>query len=455
MTETIDQNGQEQEQESLEVQEQSQELSNQEPETLAQETEAAGQEEDAAMEAQDQQFDVPEIHAGDTLVGKIVQVNPDHLLVDVGYKADGMVPSTETGLSNNEDLAEHYKAGDEISVQVLSVDHQGDGGLILSLRRAQEEAAWEKLTEAEASQEILTANVSEAVKGGLVVDVGVRAFMPASHIERGYVNDLNVYVGQPIRFRVIELDKSKNRIILSQKVVLEEEYRELREKTWAELEEGQVRKGVVKGITDFGAFVDLGGVDGLLHVSEMAWERVNHPSEVLQIGDEINVKILALDTEKEKISLGLKQTLPDPWDTAAQNYPEGSIITGKVMRLAPFGAFVQLEPGIEGLVHISQMANRHVAEPSEVVQEGEEVRVRVLRVQPQERRISLSIKAADETAGGGQSERSDSGSRKGRAPRSNDQGGHAATDNSSQGSGVTLGDMFGDLLEEMKGKLNE
>lgn len=444
MDETIDQNKQNQEEQeqlnSVDAQEQAPEIDTA--------SKAQGGEQE---EVQQQDLTVPEIHAGDLLQGKIVQVHSDHLLVDVGYKADGMVPATEISLSGGDDLTERFSVGDEVKVQVLSIDHHGEGGLILSLRRANEEEAWEKLIAAEQSQEVLTANVAEAVKGGLVVDVGVRAFMPASHIERGYVNDLSVYVGQPIRFRVIELDKSKNRIILSQKVVLEEEYQALREKTWAEIEEGQIRKGVVKGITDFGAFVDLGGVDGLLHVSEMAWERVNHPSEVLQVGDEINVKILGLDRENEKISLGLKKTLPDPWDTAAQKYPEGSIVEGKVMRLAPFGAFVQLEPGVEGLVHISQMANRHVAEPSEVVQEGQEVKVKVLRVQPQDRRISLSIKAAE--AGNEVAEGHDGDARKDRASKTQDN--HRANDHTTQGSGVTLGEMFGDLLEETKGKLNE
>ena len=405
----------------------------------------SGQQE--SQESQENQLHVPEIHAGDTLEGTIVQVHSDHLLVDVGYKAEGMVPLSETGFPEDTDLSEHFSNGQTVRAQVLSIDHQGDGGLILSLRRAQEEIAWQKLEEAHASGEILSAKVSEAVKGGLVVDVGLRAFMPASHIERGYVSDLSAYVGETVRFRVIELDKSKNRVIISQKVVLEEEYQKLRDQTWSELAEGQVRSGVVKGITDFGAFIDLGGVDGLLHVSEMAWQRVNHPSEVVQVGDEIRVKILGLDREKEKISLGLKQILPDPWDTAAQKFPEGSIVEGKVMRLAPFGAFVQLEPGIEGLVHISQMAHRHVAEPSEVVQEGDTVKVKVLRVQPQDRRISLSIKAAEPDPRGSEGN-ADSGRRRDRQTQLD-----SSPDESR--SGVTLGEMFGDLLEETRERLDE
>lgn len=382
-------------------------------------------------------IELPKLRPGQIVQGTITQVNDDHIMVDVGYKSDGIVPLQELNLAPGQAPADVFKPGQRIPVMVRSIEGQ-EGGLELSYRRAVEHAAWERLRRAYETGEVITAPVVEEVKGGLVIDVGLRGFMPASHVELGYVNDLSVYVGQPIRARVIELDRGKNRVILSQKVVLEEERERLREKTWSELQEGQVRRGVVKGLTDFGAFVDLGGVDGLLHVSEMAWGRVNHPSDVVNVGDEIDVKILRLDREKGRISLGLKQVLPDPWTTVEKKYPVGSVVEGTVMRLAPFGAFVQLEPGVEGLVHISQLADWHVNDPAEVVREGQAVRVKVLRVSPEERRISLSIKEAERP----ESFRPRGGF--GGAPRSRPE-----RDN------LTLGDVFGSLLEETRERLVE
>lgn len=377
---------------------------------------------------------VRQLRPGDILDGTIVQVAPDQLVVDIGYKADGVVPQQEVALRPGRTIEDSFQAGQVIPVAVLTVEGR-DGRPLLSHRRAVEARAWQWLEQAHKTGEVITAPVVEEVKGGLVVDVGLRGFMPASHVERGFVNDLSVYVGQPVRVKVIEVDRAKNRVILSQKVVLEEEYRKLRERTWADLQEGQIRRGVVKGITDFGAFVDLGGVDGLLHVSEMAWGRVAHPSDILSVGDEINVKILRLDREKEKISLGLKQILPDPWENVERKYPVGSVVEGKVMRLVPFGAFVQLEPGVEGLVHISQLADYHVHDPSEVVHEGQTVRVKVLRVSAAERRISLSMREATSRPAGRE-----------RPWR------HSPAPGLSRET-VTLGDMFGNLLSQTKARL--
>jgi ribosomal protein S1 len=380
---------------------------------------------------------VPNLKNGDVVEGTVVAVD-DGLMVDFGYKSDGVVPPQELRLPAGKSVAEAFAVGQKIPVMIMNLE-PAEGHPVLSHRRGVEAKAWQRLTEAHRTGEVIEAPVTAAVKGGLVLDVGLRGFMPASHVERGYVNDLSVYVGQTLRARVIEIDRAKNRVILSQKVVLEEEYKRLRDRTWATLAEGQIRRGVVKGLTDFGAFVDLGGVDGLLHVSEMAWGRVDHPSDVLQVGDEIDVMILRLDPEKEKISLGLKQVLPDPWQTAEEKYPPGSIVEGKVMRLAPFGAFVQLEPGIEGLVHISQMADYHVHEPGEVVREGQTVRVKVLRVSPAERRISLSIREAERSA-----------------PRPGGYGGHYHfAPPQHHRDAVTLGDMFGALFEETKERLQE
>ena len=334
------------------------------------------------------------LRQGDIVKGKVMSVDENGALVDVGYKSEGLVPAHE--FQRRGALApEQVAPGDEIMVYVLSVDSE-EGGLRLSKRKADEEIAWKKLEQAYLEQGVVEAPVAQEVKGGLVVDVGVRGFVPASQVERGYVNDLSKYVGQTLRMKVLELDRSKNRVILSQRVVLEEEHERLCKETWETIEEGQVRTGVVKGITDFGVFVDLGGVDGLLHISELSWGRVNHPSEVVREGQELEVKVLKVDRERGRISLGRKQVLPDPWDDVEEKYPVGAVIKGEVTRTAPFGAFVQIEPGVEGLVHISEISHQHIAKPEDVVNSGDLVMVKVLRVRPEDRKISLSIKQADQ-----------------------------------------------------------
>lgn len=393
---------------------------------------------------------------GQVVRGTVVHVDSDQLLVDVGYKSEGIVARSEMALRPGQEPADAFSVGQQVAVVVLGFDGQ-DGNLRLSQRRAREREAWRELEKAYASGEIIEAPVVEAVKGGLLLDVGVRGFMPASQVERGYVEDLNAYVGQTLRVRVIEFDRHARRVILSRKAVLEEERQRQRQQVWAELEEGQVRRGVVKGITDFGAFVDLGGIDGLLHVSEMGWGRVKHPSDVVSVGDEIQVKVLRLDRENERVSLGLKQVLPDPWVEAEHKYPAGSEVTGKVVRLVPFGAFVELEPGIEGLVHVSQLADRHVADPAEVVQEGETVRARVLRVSAAERRISLSLRTPQ--AEGERRPRRSRPERPGRerpaanhrAPAEREPAGGVANDNRDR---VTIGDLVGDVLNETRERLN-
>jgi ribosomal protein S1 len=336
-----------------------------------------------------------DVHPGQIVTGTVVHISPDSVLVDVGAKSEGIVHLRDLTHRRVERAQDVVKLGDKISVYVIGWEGE-EGMLRLSKRRADEMLAWKRLEKALETKEVLEAEVTEVVKGGLVVDVGLRGFVPSSHVGRGYVNDLEPFLGQTIRVRVIELDRGKRRAILSRKVVLEEEAKQKREALWAEIEEGQVRTGIVKSLTDFGAFVDLGGVDGLLHISEMSWGRIQHPSEVLKEGQEITVKVLRLDREKEKISLGLRQVLPNPWDVAAEKYPEGSIVEGKVVRLASFGAFVELEPGLDGLVHISQLADHRVATPSEVVQVGDRIRVKVLYVDPVAKRISLSKREADE-----------------------------------------------------------
>lgn len=374
---------------------------------------------------------LPALNIGDTVKGTVVRIEDDSVLVDIGHKSEGVIPINELGLKADEKPADILKEGQEIVVRVLSVDD--DNGLVLSLKKVEEEKAWTRVEEAYNNGDIIVGPVTEEVKGGLLVDVGLRAFMPASHVERGYVSDLSQYVGREVRVKVIELDRSKNRVILSQKEVMDEEFEAQKEKTWNELAEGQVRKGIVKGVTDFGAFVDLGGVDGLLHVSEMAWGRVEHPSDVVAEGQEIDVKILKVDRENDKISLGLKQILPDPWNTVDERYKVDSFVEGRVMRLAPFGAFVQLEPGVEGLIHISQLADHHVATVDEVVKEGDLVKAKVLRVQKSERKISLSLKE---------------GTEKKPVPK------QVAQPVEETSQPITLGDMFGDLFEETKDRIN-
>ena len=241
-----------------------------------------------------------------------------------------------------------------------------------------------------------TGKVLEVVKGGLLVDVGLRGFLPASLVALGYVEDLNAFVGKELRLKVIDCERGANKLVLSAKAVLREEAQKQKAETWATIKAGEVRRGVVRRLTNFGAFVDIGGVDGLLHVSEMAWYRVNHPSDILKEGDEIDVYILAVDTEKEKISLGLKQLIANPWSLAKDKYPEGAIIQAKVVRTAPFGAFLEVEPGVEGLVHISQLAHHRVEKTEDVVTPGQIVDVKVLSVDPEAKRISLSIKGATE-----------------------------------------------------------
>jgi len=376
----------------------------------------------------------PQLKPGDVVEGTVVALGSDNVLVDVGHKSEGVIPLWELDVRHVASPAEVVSVGDRINVYVLAVDGP-EGVLRLSKKRADEEIAWRRIEKAFDEGAVLTGTVTEEVKGGLIVDIGIRGFMPASHVERGYVSDLSVYVGREVRCRAIEIDRHKNRVILSQKVVLEEEFQHEREHTWATIKEDEVRRGVVKSITDFGAFVDVGAVDGLLHVSEMSWGRVNHPSEVVSEGDEIDVMVLRVDREKEKISLGLKQTLPDPWENVEEKYPVGSLVKGKVVRIVGFGAFVELEPGVEGLVHISQLANRRVATPEEAVSVGAEIRVKVLRVNPKDRRISLSLKEAER-------DREKAMMREYMA-QEQDRG------------TVTLGEMVGDLLKDIGGKEEE
>ncbi|OAT86412.1 bifunctional 4-hydroxy-3-methylbut-2-enyl diphosphate reductase/30S ribosomal protein S1 [Desulfotomaculum copahuensis] len=391
-----------------------------------------------AAEGMQEAMEVKSLRHGEIVKGVVVQVGPDEVLVDVGAKSEGIIPLRELSCCSVSSPQDIVKVGDEIEVAVVKAE-DNEGRLILSKERADAEKAWVKLQEMLDSGEPVQGTVREVVKGGLLVDVGVRAFLPASLVERGYVEDLSKYLGMEISARVIELNRGRKKVILSRKAVLEEELAQKRQEMLDSLAEGQVVQGIVRRLTNFGAFVDIGGVDGLLHISEMAWHRVNHPSEVVKVGDELDVAVLRVDRENEKISLGLKQVLPNPWDSVDETYPVGSVVHAKVVRLAPFGAFVQLEPGVEGLVHISHLADHHVATPDEVVQEGDEVDVKVLSVDKDEKRIRLSIREV------GREPRE----RENRRSRDHQPKHHQHIPN-DDGGGVTIGDVVGDIFDEHK-----
>lgn len=349
-----------------------------------------GVQEETMQEGMNEAMEVKTLRKGELVSGTVVQINNDEILVDVGAKSEGVVPIRELA-SYKADPQEVVKVGDKIDVIVIKAEDE-EGRIILSKERADVQKNWAKLQADMENNTVVDGVVREVVKGGLIVDVGVRAFLPASLVDVGYVEDLSKYLNETIKVRIIEMNDNRKKVVLSRKVVLEEEQTKARVELFQKIEEGHTVKGTVRRLTDFGAFVDIGGVDGLLHISEMAWYRVNHPSDVVSVGDEIEVKVLKVDRENEKVSLGLKQVLPNPWDNVEEKYAVGSVVPAKVVRLAPFGAFVQLEAGVEGLVHISHLAEQHVEKPEDVVSEGQEINVKILSVDPAEKRIRLSIR---------------------------------------------------------------
>ena len=325
------------------------------------------------------------IRPGQTVTGTVVQVTEDEVCVNIGYKADGLIKRSEL-------TQEDVKLGDEIEVEVVKVN-DGEGNVVLSQRNIVNRKAWEALMAKYDAGEYVDGVGKEAVKGGLIADVeGVRAFVPASQLSQRYVEKIADFVGKEMKLKIIEVDKQKKRIVASRKAVMAEEAAAKKKEAWEKLEEGIVIHGIVRRLTDFGAFVDVGGVDGLIHITDLSWGRIKHPSEVVKPNQEVDVKILSLDRERERIQLGYKQLQPRPWDNAQEKYPEGSIVEGKVVRITDFGAFVELEPGLDGLVHISQCALNRVAKVEDAVQVGQVVRVKVLSVDPEKKRISLSIR---------------------------------------------------------------
>jgi small subunit ribosomal protein S1 len=349
---------------------------------------------------------------GDVVSGKVVRIDQDEVLVDIGYKSEGVIPSNELSIRKSVDPHEEVELGEEVDALVLTKEDQ-EGRLLLSKKRARFEKAWRKIEAAAESGEPVEGNVIEVVKGGLIIDLGVRGFLPASLVDIRRVQNLDEFLGQKIECKVIELNRSRNNVVLSRRAVLEEERKEVRQQILDRLQPGMVVEGAISNIVDFGAFVDLDGIDGLIHISELSWSHVNHPSEILSIGDVVPVKVLDIDRERQRISLGLKQTQQDPWQRVVEAYNVGDELTGKVTKVVTFGAFVEIMDGVEGLVHISELAQHHVENPREVVEPGQEVRVKVLEIDSERRRLSLSVKrvqvegapaGGDDAAGQGEGE---------------------------------------------------
>ena len=332
---------------------------------------------------------------GDIVEGTVVKVDRDEVLLDIGYKTEGVIPSRELSIKHDVDPAEVVSVGDHIEALVLQKEDK-EGRLILSKKRAQYERAWGTIEKIKEDDGVVRGSVIEVVKGGLILDIGLRGFLPASLVEMRRVRDLQPYVGRELEAKIIELDKNRNNVVLSRRAWLEQTQSEVRTEFLNKLQKGQVRKGVVSSIVNFGAFVDLGGVDGLVHVSELSWKHIDHPSEVVEVGQEVEVEVLDVDLDRERVSLSLKATQEDPWRQFARTHAIQQIVPGKVTKLVPFGAFVRVDDGIEGLVHISELAERHVEIPEQVVQVGSEVMVKVIDIDLERRRISLSLKQANE-----------------------------------------------------------
>lgn len=381
-------------------------------------------------EMNNEMAEVKDFSVGEIVTGTVTKVEEKQAYVNVGYKMDGIIPISELSSLHVEKVSDVLNEGDEVELQVIKLT---DEELVLSKRAVAAEKAWDDLSEKHENSETFEAEVADVVKGGLVVDLGVRGFIPASLVERHYVEDFSDYKGKTLRVKVVEMDKEKNKLILSQRAVLDEEAAEKKRETLNQLNAGDLLEGTVQRLTDFGAFVDIGGVDGLVHISQMAHHHVDTPSEVVNEGDVVKVKVLGVDPDNERISLSIKDTLPGPWEALEGKFQHGDVVEGTVKRLVSFGAFVEIAPGVEGLVHISQIANRHIGTPGEVLKEGESVKAKVLDVNVTERRISLSIRALEE-----EKEAKADKAAKNEYQKEDDH------------SGFSLGDMIGDQLKKYK-----
>src|SRR2546430_618577 len=345
----------------------------------------------------------PTINEGEVVHGTVAGADKDEVLVDIGYKPEGVIRAAGLSTRHSVNPADEVNIGDEIDALVLTKE-DSEGRLILSKKRARFEMAWKAIEQAAESGEPVLGKVIEVVKGGLILDLGVRGFLPASLVDIRRVQDLDEFLAQELRCKVIELNRSRNNVVLSRRAVLEDERKEQRQQILDRLNPGDVVDGQISNIVDFGAFVDLDGMDGLIHISELSWSHVNHPSEVLEIGQDVKVKVLDIDRERQRISLGLKQTQSDPWQQVLDTYSEGDEVEGKVTKVVTFGAFVEILPGVEGLVHISELAQHHVENPREVVSQGDEVKAKIIEVDGERRRLSPSLKRVE---GGGVVARAD------------------------------------------------
>jgi small subunit ribosomal protein S1 len=384
---------------------------------------------------------------GDIVEGEVVRIDKDEVLVDIGYKSEGLIPANELSIRKGTDPQEVVEIGQRIEALVLQKE-DADGRLILSAKRAAFERAWKRIEEAYNDQRTVEGPVIEVVKGGLILDIGLRGFLPASLVDIRRVRNLEAFLGERLECKVIELNRSRNNVVLSRRAVLEEERKEERERILTSLEEGMIVRGTVSNLVDFGAFVDLDGIDGLIHISELSWNHVDHPSEVVQVGEEVEVKVLEVDRDRERISLGLKQTRKDPWQEIVERVNVGETIKGRVTKLVSFGAFVEVAEGVEGLIHISELADHHVETPDEIVRSGDEVEARIIDVDARRRRLSLSLRPKRE-------EREERGDRpprreeRGERPRREERS--ERPDRSREGGGLRTGafDALSDLdLEE-------
>lgn len=368
-----------------------------------------------------------ELKRGEFLTGRVIQVNEDGAMVDVGYKTEGFIPLNQMTHKKDADPKDLLEVGQDVKVVVLKVNHS-EGQVLLSKRQADVEAAWFHILEAHQSGEIIESTCVEQVKGGLIVDIGLRGFVPASHVDLRPVSDLSDYVGEVMRLKVLEVDQKRRKVVLSRKKALEEERDQMKEATMGELTEGQIVSGEIARLTNFGAFVNLGGVDGLVHISEMSWKRIKHPSEVVRVGEPVDVRVLGVDRNKERISLSLKQARPDPWHDLETRFAVGTVVPGKVTKLAKNYAFVEVVDGIEGLVPLSELSEFRVSKSSDVLTVGQEVKVRVIDLKPDQRRMTLSVRQAE-------------------AGISPSVSSNATT--SGQGGGFTIGDRLPDSLKHM------
>ncbi len=389
------------------------------------------------------------VKVGDVVKGEVLAIDDDRQAI-VGIKdagVEGVVPAKELSTKPVEDINDAVKVGDELDLVVISKigNDKENGSYLLSHRRLEARKVWDDIQKKFDDGETITAKVTQAVKGGLVVDAGVRGFVPASMITDHYVEDLNQFKGQELEFKIIEIEPSENRLILSHKEIVKAEHEKVAEKIFAELQPGDIVEGKVARMTNFGAFIDLGGVDGLVHVSEISYDHVDKPSDVLSAGQDVKVKVLSVDPDRERISLSIKQTLPGPWDDIEEKAPAGSVLTGTVKRLTSFGAFVEVFPGVEGLVHISQISHKHIATPADVLKPGQEVKIKVLNVDPERQRLGLSMKALEERPKGEDNDNR----RGGRRPRRNNNR-NAMNNAPEEETGFSMGDLIGDKLKDLR-----